>query len=158
MLFVFVAEKSYPVSSEMKKIIFSKIMHITFTKMNSQGNEFILIDLSKQNLKISDEVIQKIIKKSEINFDQLLLIDFNNNDKINCQIFNYDGSRAYQCGNGLRAIMLYLNNKYNYSSIVVFIENKNYSVFIDDQKEITASMGMPRAFKLIDNNMYYLDY
>ena len=150
-------EKSYPVSSEMKKIIFSKIMHITFTKMNSQGNEFILIDLSKQNLKFSDDVIQKIIKKSEINFDQLLLIDFNNNDNINCQIFNNDGSRAYQCGNGLRAIMLYLNTKYNYSRIVVFIENKPYSVFIDDQKEITASMGVPRAFKLIDNNMYYLE-
>ena len=133
-------------------------MSISFTKMNSQGNEFILIDLSKEKLSLSDNIINKIIKKSENDFDQLLLIDFNNNtDNISCQIFNRDGSRAYQCGNGLRAIMLYLNTKYNYSRIIVVIEDNKYSVSINDEKEITASMGAPRSFKLIENNVHYLD-
>ncbi len=133
-------------------------MPITFTKMNSQGNEFILIDLSNENLKLSDNIINRIIRKSENNFDQLLLIDFkSNSSNICCQIFNSDGSRAYQCGNGLRAIMLYLNTKYNYSRVIVTIENKRYSVSIEDQDEITASMGSPRAFKLLDNNVHYLD-
>lgn len=131
-------------------------MLINFTKMNSQGNNFMLVDLVKEKLILSEDDIHKIIQKSEDNFDQLLLINFEfNSNSIYCQIYNSDGSKAYQCGNGLRAIMLYLNEKYNYSKIVVDIENVKYSVTINDQKEITASMGESRSFRLIDNNVHY---
>ena len=96
-------------------------MSIAFTKMNSQGNEFILIDLAKDKLKLSDSVIHRIIQKAENEFDQLLLIDFeDNSETIFCRIFNSDGSKASQCGNGLRAIMLYMNTNYNYSKIEGF--------------------------------------
>ena len=133
-------------------------MTITYTKMNSQGNDFILIDLSKENFKLSDSIIHKIIHKSKNEFDQLLLIDIEDNcETVNCQIFNCDGSKAYQCGNGLRAIMLYLNTKYSYSNIEVIIENKRYPVSINKEKEITAMMGASRPFELIDNNVHYLD-
>ena len=133
-------------------------MAITFTKMNSQGNDFILIDLTKEELELSDDVISKIIKSITTDFDQLLLIDFEkNSESIYCQIFNSDSSRAYQCGNGLRAIMLYLNSEYSYSKISVDIEKRKYLVTIDEKKVITAYMGLPRAFKLINNNISYLD-
>ena len=126
-------------------------MEITFTKMNSQGNDFILIDLTKEKLELSDDVISKIIKNITTDFDQLLLIDFEkNSESIFCQIFNSDSSRAYQCGNGLRAIMLYLNSEYSYSKISVDIEKRKYLVTIDEKKVITAYMGLPRAFKLIN--------
>ncbi len=126
--------------------------------MNSQGNEFILIDLAKDKLKLSDNTIQKIIRKPADNFDQLLLIDYEiNSETIQCKIFNSDGSRAYQCGNGLRAIMLYMNITYSHPNIVVDIENKKYTVSINEKKEITASMGISRAFKLRDSNVQYLD-
>ena len=142
----------------MKKTILSSNMSIAFTKMNSQGNEFILIDLAKDKLKLSDSVIHRIIQKAENEFDQLLLIDFeDNSETIFCRIFNSDGSKASQCGNGLRAIMLYMNTNYNYSKIEVSIEKKNYSVCIDNKKGITASMGVPRSFELIDNNVNYID-
>tara|TARA_B100001287_G_scaffold249131_1_gene228773 strand:+ start:3406 stop:4245 length:840 start_codon:yes stop_codon:yes gene_type:complete len=133
-------------------------MAITFTKMNSQGNEFILIDLAKEKCELSETVVSKIIKNISTDFDQLLLIDYEENSRtILCQIFNNDSSRAYQCGNGLRAIMLYLNSEYNYPKISVDIANIKYSVTIDDKKVITASMGSPRAFKFIDNNVCYSD-
>ncbi len=142
----------------MKKTILSRNMSIAFTKMNSQGNDFILIDLAKEKLKLSDNVINKIIQKSDNEFDQLLLIDFeNNSETIFCQIFNCDGSKAFQCGNGLRAIMLYMNTNYSYTKIDVSIEKKKYSVYIDNINGITASMGVPRSFELIDKNVRYLD-
>ena len=111
----------------MKKNILSRNMAITFTKMNSQGNDFILIDLTKEKLELSDDVISKIIKNITTDFDQLLLIDFEkNSESIFCQIYNSDSSRAYQCGNGLRATMLYLNSEYSYTKISVDIEKKKY--------------------------------
>ncbi len=133
-------------------------MALTFTKMNSQGNNFILIDLAKEKFELSEGIVSRIIKNIKTDFDQLLMIDYEkNSETILCQIFNNDGSRAYQCGNGLRAIMLYLNSKYSYFKISVDIANKKYSVTIDDKKVITASMGSPRAFKLVDNSVCYLD-
>ena len=142
----------------MRKIILASKTSISFIKMNSQGNEFVLIDLAREKLKISDNNIQKIIHEASEDFDQLLLIDYEiNSESIYCKIFNCDGSRAYQCGNGLRAIMLYLNATYGYSNIFVDIENKKYTVFIDDKKEITASMGVSRALKLVESDVRYLD-
>ena len=133
----------------MKKTTLINNTPITFIKMNSQGNEFILIDLAKEKLKLSDNIIQNIIREPSDNFDQLLLIDYEtNSENIYCKIFNSDGSRAFQCGNGLRAIMLYMNTTYSHSNIAVDIENKKYTVSINKKKEITASMGISRAFKL----------
>ena len=142
----------------MKKTTLINNTPITFIKMNSQGNEFILIDLAKEKLKLSDNIIQNIIREPSDNFDQLLLIDYEtNSETIYCKIFNSDGSRAFQCGNGLRAIMLYMNTTYSHSNIAVDIENKKYTVSINKKKEITASMGISRAFKLRDSNIQYLD-
>lgn len=62
-------------------------MLINFTKMNSQGNNFMLVDLVKEKLILSEDDIHKIIQKSEDNFDQLLLINFEfNSNSIYCQI------------------------------------------------------------------------
>ena len=87
-------------------------MAINFTKMNSQGNDFIVIDTAQEKFLESKDNIKKICSRDDVGCDQLLLINTENPNKVTCKIYNNDGSTASQCGNGLRAIMLYLNKKF----------------------------------------------
>lgn len=86
---------------------------ISFAKMHGIGNDFVLIDNRKQQIKITQDLIVFLADRHKgVGFDQLLLID---NSKIpQCdaayRFFNPDGSQAEQCGNGQRCISFYLNN------------------------------------------------
>ena len=100
--------------------------------MNSQGNDFIVIDTSSQNFEQSQENIIAISSSENVGCDQVLLIDTSQPDHVNCKIYNNDGSSACQCGNGLRAIMLYLNRKFSVSKSTIVICNKSYSADIVD--------------------------
>ena len=50
-------------------------MKTLYTKMNSQGNDFIVIDTSSQNFLQSQENIIAISSSENVGCDQVLLID-----------------------------------------------------------------------------------
>ena len=81
--------------------------------MNSQGNDFIVIDTAQETFLENISDIKKICSRDAVGCDQLLLINTRDSKKVACKIYNTDGTHARQCGNGLRAIMLYLNNKFS---------------------------------------------
>ena len=118
-------------------------MKTLYTKMNSQGNDFIVIDTSSQNFLQSQENIIAISSSENVGCDQVLLIDTSQPNHVNCKIYNSDGSSACQCGNGLRAIMLYLNRKFSVSKSTIVICNKSYSADIVDEQRISVNLGIP---------------
>ena len=80
---------------------------IAFTKLQALGNDFVLIDarLSAVNLSLSQR--QRLgNRRLGIGYDQLLLLQAGKSADSLCSvvIFNQDGSRAEQCGNGMRAV------------------------------------------------------
>ena len=87
---------------------------LCFTKMQSLGNDFMLLDALTREIGLSPEVIKKLSdRKVGIGFDQALMIEPPKNpDKDFCfRIFNADGSEAEQCGNGTRCAASFLLEK-----------------------------------------------
>ncbi|NOX51020.1 MAG: diaminopimelate epimerase [Gammaproteobacteria bacterium] len=80
---------------------------LTFYKMHSLGNDFMVIDGIGQSLEIKREAIQQWSDRNTgIGFDQLLIIEPPTKAHADfCyRIYNADGSSAQQCGNGTRCV------------------------------------------------------
>ena len=116
-------------------------MQVPFTKMNSQGNDFVVIDNTNLLYQFNNKQIRSICSRDIIGCDQLLLLDIKDSNNVICEIFNQDGSSAQQCGNGMRAIMLFLNRKYNFFNSKIFVNLVPYTVNFVSEKEIKVSMG-----------------
>ena len=116
--------------------------------MNSQGNDFIIIDLAQEKFTEDQGAIKKICSKDVVGCDQLLLINTTKLNKVTCKIYNSDGSTASQCGNGLRAIMLYLSIKFKITASKIIISDKDYSAQIVDKQnnKVSVDMGRPKFF------------
>ena len=86
-------------------------MAVTFHKMHGLGNDFILLDLRHQEFIINQEVATQLANRhTGIGCDQILILRRPTNDQhlASFEIWNADGSRAEQCGNGVRCLGLYL--------------------------------------------------
>ena len=86
-------------------------MAVTFHKMHGLGNDFILLDLRHQEFIINQEVATQLANRhTGIGCDQILILRKPTNDQhlASFEIWNADGSRAEQCGNGVRCLGLYL--------------------------------------------------
>jgi len=80
---------------------------IEFYKLQASGNDFILIDNSKDKLKVNSAFYKKFAKKYcsrklGIGADGVLVIQSSNKALFRMRIFNADGSEAEMCGNGAR--------------------------------------------------------
>ena len=95
---------------------------ISFIKMHGLGNDFILIDdLSKSSSHLSPvtpEVARKIChRRFGVGADQVLWLKAPRGSTARSmpharmEIFNADGSAAEMCGNGIRAVALYLKGR-----------------------------------------------
>ena len=86
-------------------------MAVTFHKMHGLRNDFVLLDLRQQDFQINAEIATQLAERhTGIGCDQVLVLRKPENDQqaARFEIWNSDGSRAQQCGNGVRCIGLYL--------------------------------------------------
>jgi diaminopimelate epimerase len=82
-------------------------MLLKFTKMHGLGNDFMVLDLVRQKLALTDALIRTLSdRKTGIGFDQLLIIE--PATQASCdfayRIFNHDGGEVEHCGNGARCV------------------------------------------------------
>ena len=87
-----------------------------FEKMHGLGNDFMLLDADSQPDGLTLPPPAAAIKRWSdrrygVGFDQLIYL-YRENGSQHYQFFNADGRPAEQCGNGQRAIALYLKNKH----------------------------------------------
>ncbi|MBE3113760.1 MAG: diaminopimelate epimerase [Actinobacteria bacterium] len=86
-------------------------MKIDFVKMHGLGNDFILIDCLSKPLGDSSFLSNLAKKLCNRNFgigaDGLMLILPSSKADLRMRIFNYDGSEAQMCGNGIRCFAKY---------------------------------------------------
>tara|TARA_B100000035_G_scaffold33173_1_gene25235 strand:- start:874 stop:1740 length:867 start_codon:yes stop_codon:yes gene_type:complete len=118
-------------------------MKLSFSKMNSQGNDFILVDNTAKKYSLTVQQIKEISSRDNIGCDQLLLLDIHDAKNVYCKIYNQDGSEAYQCGNGMRAIMSFLDRKYMFKEASIIVNNIHYKAFYEDDNNIVVNMGSP---------------
>ena len=122
---------------------------IPYSKLNSHGNDFILVENDGTKPALSVDQIKYYSKRDVIGCDQFFIINTSNIENIVCDVFNQDGTKACQCGNGLRATMLYLNKKYNLKRARLVVCNQVYQAEYDNEL-ISVNMGSPMYVDKID--------
>lgn len=89
-------------------------MVIEFTKMQSLGNDFMVVDAVTQNFFVTAETVKRLAhRKTGIGFDQLLIVEapYAPDADFHYRIFNADGSEVGQCVNGARCLASFLHFK-----------------------------------------------
>ena len=81
-------------------------MDLNFKKMHGLGNDFVIIDSREKDIKISEELINKLSdRKTGAGCDQLITINKSvSGEDVKIDIYNPNGDRAEACGNGTRCV------------------------------------------------------
>lgn len=116
--------------------------------MHGAGNAFIVIDGINQHFNLTKDNIKKLSDPNTgIGFDQCLIIEknLNNQQSFFYRIFNADGSEIGQCGNGARAVALFLTHKNftNQKSITLQTITTSLKAIVHNNNDITIDMGTP---------------
>jgi len=117
--------------------------------MQGCGNDFMVVDLVSQYIKIKPEMVQRWADRHfGIGFDQLLTVEppLSPDADFRYRIFNADGGEVEQCGNGARCFALFVHDK-NLSrkkTLLVETKGRRIELTILDNKDVTVDMGVPR--------------
>ena len=116
--------------------------------MHGLGNDFVLLDLISQNIRIREDQIRELgDRRTGIGFDQLLLVEPPQDPDVDFRyrIFNADGSEAEQCGNGARCLMRFVRDRGLTTRTVVKLETNtgNIECRLEKDGNITVNMGSP---------------
>ena len=124
---------------------------IKFTKMEGLGNDYVYIDCTNQFLKQDLEDLAKKMSNRHfgIGSDGIILICKSDVADFKMRMFNFDGSEAEMCGNGIRCVGKFVYDKGLTNKTTVTIETlagiKVLNLNIEDKKvkTVCVDMGMP---------------
>ena len=78
---------------------------VPFEKMHGCGNDFVVLDGRRASIPLTPAVLRRIGDRHRgVGFDQLLLIELDDEADARLRFFNADGSEAGACGNGTRCV------------------------------------------------------
>ena len=122
---------------------------IEFTKMHGLGNDYVFIDCTEHKNTIANpSSFSQIISNRNfgIGSDGLILIEDSNIADFKMRMFNYDGSEAEMCGNGIRCVGKFVYDKGLTNKTTVKIETlagiKTLILNTKDGKVGTARVDM----------------
>lgn len=139
---------------------------IRFTKMQAEGNDFIIIDSRKKIFKgknIKDFVVRSCRRRFSVGADGLILIESSRKADFKWHFYNPDGTEVEMCGNGSRcaARFAYVNRiagrKLSFETLagIIKAEVKNSRVKV----ELTKPYGLKLGLKIpIDGKIYKGDF
>lgn len=120
---------------------------VFFSKMHGLGNDFVLIDASKNFFLSSTLIHQWSNRFLGIGFDQLLVIQppICSRAHFHYRIFNSNGAEVEQCGNGARCLAYYLFLKKKINKKIICVSTKNRYLFLEHVKKnfFKVDMGKP---------------
>ncbi|MDF3030818.1 MAG: dapF [Moraxellaceae bacterium] len=124
-------------------------MRLEFTKMHGLGNDFVVIDLVSQHVRLEPEQIRLLADRHfGIGCDQLLLVEPPDRPDVDFRyrIFNADGSEVQQCGNGARCFARFVRERRLTAKNILRVETASgvIELRIDDKGWVTVDMGAPR--------------
>lgn len=124
-------------------------MIVNFVKMHGLGNDFVVIDLLTQNVRLQTSHLKRIADRHlGIGCDQIILIDppIRSNADFYYRIFNADGVEVEQCGNGARCAAQFFYSLGFASSPVLHADclGGPIELEIKDNGQVTVNMGIPK--------------
>ncbi len=118
---------------------------IFFLKMNALGNDFIIIDQRKNNIKLTPKDIIQLSNRKIIGCDQLIIILDDLSKEVDCymEIYNADGSKSPACGNATRCVAALLIEEKNQEQVKIKTDAGILECFKEGDL-ISVSMGHPK--------------
>lgn len=124
-------------------------MRVNFTKMHGLGNDFVLIDATRQSLALTAAQVRSLAdRRYGIGCDQVLLIEppRNADSDFFYRIYNADGGEVEQCGNGARCFARYVRDNGLSDKADLRVETRAgiIRLHIEADAQVSVDMGVPR--------------
>ena len=122
---------------------------LKFSKMHGLGNDFMVIDATRQTFDTANAPIREWADRhTGVGFDQLLILESSQTEGVDFgyRIFNADGSEVEQCGNGARCFVKFVTEQglTDKQEIVVQTAKGIIKPRLNDDGLVTVNMGQPR--------------
>ncbi|PKM43971.1 MAG: diaminopimelate epimerase [Gammaproteobacteria bacterium HGW-Gammaproteobacteria-1] len=124
-------------------------MHLSFVKMHGLGNDFVVIDAFRRDIRLGTEQVRFLAdRRFGVGCDQLLLVEKPGQTGVDFRyrIFNADGGEVEQCGNGARCFARFVRDEglTDKDAIVVETASGVITLYVEADGEIRVNMGAPR--------------
>jgi diaminopimelate epimerase len=121
---------------------------IAFTKMQGLGNDFVVIDATRERVTLSPAAIRSLADRHfGVGCDQVLLVEpaTRPDADFRYRIFNADGGEVEQCGNGARCFVQFVraHGLTDKSSIRVETAGGIIQPRVEEDGQVTVDMGIP---------------
>jgi diaminopimelate epimerase len=121
---------------------------LAFTKMEGAGNDFVMLDCTKQPFTLSSTQLKKIADRHfGIGCDQVLVVERPSSPQADFRyrIFNADGGEVEQCGNGARCFVKFVHAKGLTKAPEIRVETLGGVIRprLEADGEVTVDMGKP---------------
>lgn len=124
-------------------------MKLAFTKMHGAGNDFVVIDGVTQAVNLNTNQLRRLADRHRgIGCDQILMVTPPDSPDADFRyhVFNADGSRAGQCGNGARCVGRFLREKRltRKREILLQTDDDSLALSLTEDGRVFAGLGAPR--------------
>jgi diaminopimelate epimerase len=122
-------------------------MKLPFTKMHGAGNDFVVIDRTKEPFSLSRAQLQRIADRHlGVGCDQILVVEpGGRGSDFRYRIFNADGGEVEQCGNGARCFMKFVHGKGLSAKRELRVDTLGGAIVprLEADGEVSVDMGPP---------------
>jgi len=123
-------------------------MRIRFTKMQGAGNDFVVLDETRQRLNLTREQYQRLADRHfGVGADQILSVRPSPAPGVDFEyvIHNADGGEVEQCGNGARCFARFVVDKGLAQGRRIKVKTLSGIIepVLDDDGRVTVDMGAP---------------
>jgi len=128
-------------------------VRLAFTKMEGAGNDFVVVDGTKNAFALQAIQIRKLADRHlGVGCDQVLVVEPADapDADFRYRIFNADGGEVEQCGNGARCFVKFVHARGLTSKREIRVETLGGVIVprLEDDGEVSVDMGAPRVEKL----------
>ena len=124
-------------------------MRLRFTKMQGAGNDFVVLDGTRERVELTPEQIQKLgDRRFGVGADQVLMVERSSTPGIDFgyRIFNGgSGDEVEHCGNGARCFVRFVNEHglSTQRTLRVQTMNNTLELRLQDDGRVTVDMNTP---------------
>ncbi|HUQ76151.1 MAG TPA: diaminopimelate epimerase [Burkholderiales bacterium] len=123
-------------------------MKLAFTKMQGAGNDFVVIDCTREAFRLSPAQLQAIADRHlGVGCDQILVVEPSRTGgaDFGYRIFNADGGEVEQCGNGARCFVKFVHDHGLTTKREITVETLGGLIRprLEADGEVSVDMGRP---------------
>lgn len=124
-------------------------MRLRFTKMHGAGNDFVVIDATRQAVELTPSQVRHLGDRHRgVGADQILLVESPATAGVDFsyRIFNNSGDEVEHCGNGARCFLQFVREQGLSSQDRVRVQtvNRVLELWFDAQGQVSVDMGTPQ--------------